>query len=188
MSNISQARGRPLSTDVAEAVHRAALEVVAESGLTRTSRSEIATRAGVSRQTLYNRWESVGDIVLEALLTRGEREIGSTDTRPSDDPKDRLRRYVGDLAAALDGWAAPGLRAVAALAQHDAAFAVRFRTDFLEPRRRRLADVVADACSGPDASPALTAELIAASMWYRLLVSGEPLDSRWIETMVDLVR
>ncbi|MGR8921761.1 MAG: TetR/AcrR family transcriptional regulator [Gammaproteobacteria bacterium] len=187
MPNKNQARGRPLSAEVAEATYGAALELVAERGLGGTSRREIAVRAGVSRQTLYNRWESVGDIVLEALLVRGEREIGGRDPADSRVPRERLRDYVADLAAALDGWAGPGVRAVAALAQQDGAFAERFRTRFLEPRHRRLLDVVAAACADTGQDPALVAELIAGSMWYRLVVSGEPLDARWVDAMTALV-
>jgi AcrR family transcriptional regulator len=186
MPNNNQGRGRPLSANVTEAVHRTALELVSESGLTGTSRREIAVRAGVSRQTLYNRWESVGDIVLEALLVGGEREIGTGTSKSQGNPRKRLHAYITGLAKALSGWAAPGLRAVAASAQQDEAFAQRFRERFLEPRHRRLVEVVEAACT-PDQDPAVIAELIAGSMWYRLLVSGEALDSAWVGAMVALL-
>lgn len=169
-------------------VHRAALELVTETEFTRISRREIALRAGVSRQTLYNRWHSVGDIVLEALLERGEREVGIT-AAPSGDPLRQLHSYLNSLAEAVDGWARPGLKAVAALAQQDAAFATRFQQQLLAPRHQRLLDVVLAACEhDPTCDAVRIAELIAASMWYRLLVSNEALDSAWVEMMVDVTK
>ncbi len=142
---------------------------------------------GVSRQTLYNRWETVGDIVLDALLTRGEHEIGLDDRDPAtSSATDYLPRCIEELAAALTSWAAPGLKAVAALAQRDAAFAERFRTGFVEPRRQRLAEVVCAACAGSDKDAPMLTEFIVASMWYRLLMTGQPLDERWIDNMVAL--
>lgn len=189
MSNKNQGgstRGRPRSPNVTEAVHATALALVAEAGLASITRSEIATRAGVSRQTLYNRWDTVGDIVLEALLVLGEREIGpSADTDEMPGPV-ALRVYIAGLAAALNDWAAPGLKAVTALAQQDAVFAERFREHFLAPRHRRLLAVVAAHCRQPQEA-ALLAELVAGSMWYRLLVSGQLLDDAWVDAMVALV-
>ena len=183
----STLRGRPLSTDVTDAVFRTALEIVNEDGLAKASRREIATRAGVSRQTLYNRWPSVGDIVLEALLVRAEREIGAAEGERTRNPRARLRKYVTGLADALNRWAAPSLTAVAALAQQDAAFAMRFRERFLERRHQRLVSVVAAACSTEQDANEI-AELIAASMWYRLMLSGQALDAAWVDSMVALVQ
>jgi AcrR family transcriptional regulator len=179
-------RGRPLSSDVTDAVFTTALEIVGESGLAKVSRREIAARAGVSRQTLYNRWPSVGDIVLEALLARAEREIGTDDGGGNQSPRTQLRNYVSGLAGALNRWAAPCLVAVAALAQQDAAFAQRFRERFLERRHQRLVAMVAAACSDEQDATRI-AELIAGSMWYRLMLSRQPLDAAWIESMVALV-
>jgi len=169
-------------------VYRAALDLVAESDLSRSSRSEITTRAKVSRQTLYNRWESVGDIVPEALRARGAREIGTTDTVRPTTSGERLHDYVDGLAAALNRWAAPGLKATPAPAQQDPAVAALVRTEFIEPRQRWLVEVVEYACEKAQHDPEAVAALIAASIWYRLLVSGRLLNAAWVKAMVSLVQ
>ncbi|MEM9041964.1 MAG: TetR-like C-terminal domain-containing protein [Actinomycetota bacterium] len=143
-------------------------------GITRTT---VADGAGVSRQTLYNRWSTVADIVLDALLDRAERTIGVTETS--------LTSYLTDLAAAAGGWARPGLRAVATFAQSDPVFAGRFRTDFLPTRHGALRRAV--GAEVPDANVAdRVSELIAASMWYRILVIDAALDQEWINAMTSL--
>ena len=185
MSSKGQVKGRPLSTEVADAVFKAALDLIEESGLEQITRLQIANRAQVSRQTLYNRWASVGDIVLDALVARGEREIGGKDQGEVKlEPRAALREYVSGLAEALQGWAAPGLKAVAALAQQDAKFGQRFRHDFIARRHGRLLQAVTEACDKPAQNPLLIAEFIAASMWYRLLISGQALDQGWVDAML----
>ena len=143
-------------------------------GITRTT---VADGAGVSRQTLYNRWPTVADIVLDALLERAERTIGIAETS--------LTSYLTDLAAAAGGWARPGLRAVATSAQSDAVFAGRFRTDFLPARHGALRRAVGAEVPDGDVADRVS-ELIAGSMWYRILVIDAALDQEWIDAMTSL--
>lgn len=136
----------------------------------------------MSRQTLYNRWETVADIVLDALTHRAGREIVGLD---EDTQQRSLRVYLDEFATAVNGWARPALRAVAALAQHDDRFAMRFREDFIRVRHNRLLDAVTDA--GLTIEPVTAAEGIAGSMWFRLLITDQQLDAAWMNSMCDLV-
>ncbi|MFE3223000.1 TetR/AcrR family transcriptional regulator [Nocardia sp. NPDC059228] len=73
------------STEPSSAVDRAILDAaracVAEFGVRRTTLTEVARRAGVSRPTVYRRWPDTGSLVAD-LLVRELREIIS-DTAPS---------------------------------------------------------------------------------------------------------
>ncbi|WP_330182656.1 TetR/AcrR family transcriptional regulator [Nocardia sp. NBC_01503] len=66
------------STEPATAVDRAILDAaracVAEFGVRRTTLTEVARRAGVSRPTVYRRWADTGSLVAD-LLVRELREI-----------------------------------------------------------------------------------------------------------------
>ena len=99
--------------------------------------SGLAQRAGVSRQTLYNRWPTVPDLVLDALLEAAEGEVVV-------DGDGGLAGYLTRLAGAVDGWARPGLRAIGAYAQSDQRFAARFRNEFLAVRHGRLVEAIGD--------------------------------------------
>lgn len=175
-------RGRPLSRQVERAVFDEALRLVALDDASEVTLRAIADGAGVSRQTLYNRWCSTADIVLEALIDRAAVTvgvIGHTD----------LRTYLERLADAVNGWARPGLRTVAAYAQLDREFAERFRSRFLDTRHAALTDVVQDAQPLRAARHAeQTAELIAGSLWFRLIITDQPLDDAWIDQMTALAR
>lgn len=73
------------STEPSSAVDRAILDAaracVAEYGVRRTTLTEVARRAGVSRPTVYRRWADTGSLVAD-LLVRELREI-IVDTSPS---------------------------------------------------------------------------------------------------------
>ncbi|MEU1207307.1 TetR/AcrR family transcriptional regulator [Nocardia sp. NPDC005825] len=73
------------STEPSSAVDRAILDAaracVAEFGVRRTTLTEVARRAGVSRPTVYRRWADTGSLVAD-LLVRELREI-IADTAPS---------------------------------------------------------------------------------------------------------
>ena len=176
-----------MSEDVTSAVHSAVLDLVAQHGLGEVSRTAVASRAGVSRQTLYNRWESVGDMLLSALLTRAEGEIGSS-VGGEPDPSESTRGYLRDFASAVNTWASSGLRGVVAHALRDPAFERRFREEFLAPRHGRLVAAVESAAGLAGVDGHQVAELIAGSMWYRLLVTGQPLDEDWVDAMTTLAR
>ena len=172
-------RGRPLSATVEQSVFDETLRLVAETTPDALTRRAIADGAGVSRQTLYNRWPTTADILLDALLERASHTIGIGE-------RTDIRSYLGDLAGAVNGWARPALRAVVTFAQSDPRFARRFHDEFLATRHRALTAAVTTSSSDPSRSD-LDAELIAASMWYRVLIVDAELDARWVDDMTRLV-
>jgi AcrR family transcriptional regulator len=62
--------GRPANQDASTALKAVALRRVRELGYEKISVSEIIEQAGVARQTLYNRWNTKADLVLEAVFER----------------------------------------------------------------------------------------------------------------------
>jgi AcrR family transcriptional regulator len=180
MSTNDVARGRPLSDEVTTSVFAAVVAAAEGSDIRSVSRSQIAVAAGVSRQTLYNRWDSVGDILLDALLDRAQREITLREPALTS----TLETYLQDLTAAVNGWAKNGLRCIAGLAQTDRRFAKRFRTVLINPRHQRLTQAVAASLSDQSVDVEFVAELIAGSMWYRLLVTQQSLDNEWSKRII----
>ncbi len=181
MSTNSRTLGRPLSDRVQSDVFEAALRAINDAGIADVSLALLAEQAGVSRQTLYNRWGSVANIVLEALLDRGEQRISDEGS----DGKPSLEKYLTSLSDAVSGWAKPGLRSLAALAQSDVEFAARFRNTLIEPRHARLTSAISKDVTVPEHADRI-AELIAGSMWFRLLISGQELDAAWVTSMCEV--
>jgi AcrR family transcriptional regulator len=65
---------------VREAVHRAVLEVVAEDGVDQVGIPEISRRAGVRDSSIYRRWGTRENLILDALLAASERTLPVPDT------------------------------------------------------------------------------------------------------------
>ncbi|GAA3761016.1 AcrR family transcriptional regulator [Spinactinospora alkalitolerans] len=77
--------------ELVAAIHEAALEETVEHGLGRLSMEGIARRAGTAKTSLYRRWSSPEDIVIEALYR----------TYPMEEPSPGADDLRGDLIAAL---------------------------------------------------------------------------------------
>lgn len=62
-----RAPGRPRSVEAHEAILSATLDLVHEAGIGRLSMDDVAARAGVSKATIYRRWDSKESMILDAL-------------------------------------------------------------------------------------------------------------------------
>lgn len=82
------------------AIFDAARACVAEFGVRRTTLTEVARRAGVSRPTVYRRWPDTGSLVSE-LLVRELREILICTTPDGGDARARLVGSVVSGAARI---------------------------------------------------------------------------------------
>ncbi|NSY93519.1 TetR/AcrR family transcriptional regulator [Agrobacterium tumefaciens] len=62
-------RGRTQDKSRDDAIIEAALELLAEKGYNGLTMTDVATRAGVSKATLYRRWTAKADVVADAVAT-----------------------------------------------------------------------------------------------------------------------
>lgn len=166
-----------------QAILTAALEVCRDVGYEATSVEAIARLAEVGKQTIYRWWPSKGMLLLDALQTRA----GETGTFP--DTGD----VVADMASQIHAVGrlfshpdlAPVVRAIVAGQQSDPAIAERFRDELLEPRRASAAQRLTLAAERgelpPEPDPTHLIELLYAPLYYRLLVTHEPLDAAYVE-------
>lgn len=116
------------------AIHQAALDETAEHGVGRLTMEGIARRAGTAKTSLYRRWSSPEDIVLDALYRAYPQETVSPDA-------DDLR---GDLIAALTL-----MRDTVMHGQHGAVMTALLAESAHRPDiRRRLYTEVFDARGG----------------------------------------
>ncbi|NDU73451.1 TetR family transcriptional regulator [Actinomadura sp. DSM 109109] len=95
----SNRHNRPAVRTPDDAVLDAARDCVLAVGVRRTTLTDIARRAGVSRMTLYRRWPDVRTIVAD-LMTREWTGIGEA-LRPPDDGRPVRPRLVDGLVAGV---------------------------------------------------------------------------------------
>jgi AcrR family transcriptional regulator len=91
---VSNPPGRPRDAKVSESILDAALRQLADIGYARMSMESVAHEAGVSRSTVYRRYQDKADLVTAAIA----QNAGTIDTAgPSSDPKADLVRFLREF-------------------------------------------------------------------------------------------
>jgi AcrR family transcriptional regulator len=172
------------------AIVAATQELLVEVGYRELTIEGIAARAGVGKQTIYRWWPSRAALALEAYLGGSDAVL----QLPPDngDVREDVRRLLGWLVAVL---AEPiGGRVLAGLIadlQHDPELAERFHRDVVPARRRAmLAALERGRERGDlraDADLELAVDELHGAVFYRLLLSGEPLDLAFTEQLAEQV-
>lgn len=181
--------GRKRSEDSRQAILSAAIDIVDEAGYAALSVEGIAKRAGTGKQTIYRWWPSKADVVMEALVTRADLRVGTLDHGNLADDLRALLRVSFGLSNS------PQMRTLLQIlmaeAQHDDAFAQRFREDFLDRRRRALGRILVRARERGEFTPrvplAVIIDAVLGALWYRIMAIPAPLDDVFAEHLVTLI-
>ncbi|WP_386679722.1 TetR/AcrR family transcriptional regulator [Loktanella sp. R86503] len=167
--------GRPVNAHAGDALKAAALRLVRLNGYDSVSITAITKEAGVARQTLYNRWNTKADLVLDAVFE--ETQDYAAPPR-EDDPRSARDLIEEFLIGVFSHLTANGdiLRALIAAAQLDASFQTTFYSKFVHPRERMITELLDRAKKqgelATDRDPDLVSSLIHGAFWYRLLNRG----------------
>lgn len=175
------------SEQARQAVLEAADGLLVEKGFTGLTMEGIAARAGVAKQTVYRWWPSKTDVLVDAFLQDLAEELTPPD---HGDLTLDLRAYLRQLAHFL-GQSDPGavFRALIAQTQHDPAFAADFRARYLDEQRRRdrlpLERAVQRGQLPTDLDLTAETDQLVGPLYYRVLVTGEPIDEDFLDRLVD---
>ena len=181
-----QARRRNAAAE--RAILDAADELLAERGFAGTSIEAVAARAGVGKQTIYRWWPTRADLILDAYLERTERELPGPPApgTATEQLRGLLRGLVTILGDTDSGRIVAGL---VAQAQHDPAFASRFRDRFIARRRQILAAVLEHGQATGELRADLDLDVAIDAFYgpiiYRLLFAHAPLDRTFADTLTD---
>jgi AcrR family transcriptional regulator len=166
----------------------ATLAELAEGGYAALSLERVALRAGVHKTTLYRRWGSREQLVLEAMLERAAEHIAVPDTGSLREDLLELARTAAANAASPE--VAAMARAVAAESPHDSALATA-NTRFWAERLALDGAIVeraierGEVVAGTD--PRHVIEAVIGPIHLRLLLTGEPVDDAFLARIVDVV-
>jgi AcrR family transcriptional regulator len=169
------------------AVLQAADGLLVELGFAGVTIEGIAGRAGVAKQTIYRWWDSKTDILFDALAVDAAEYFTIPD---HGDLGSDLRDQLAQLATFLTSTDAGAVcRAIAGQAQHDPAVAARFTAEFAAPQRERERVPFLRARRrgelGPAADIDLAIDQLAGPVYYRVLVTGQPVPRQFTDALVD---
>jgi AcrR family transcriptional regulator len=181
--------GRPVEARATQAALDSALDLIAERGLHGVTTNAVAERARTSKATMYRRWPTKDALIADAIGTLVNRQIEIPDTGSlAGDLHELLREavelYSTPRAAAL----MPELLAGVA---RDPGLADAVRSGFLPGRRRALEQVLRRAAERgelrDDVDHDLCLDLLGGVVFYRLLVTGGPLDDRLADDLTTVL-
>ncbi|MEV0700809.1 TetR/AcrR family transcriptional regulator [Saccharopolyspora sp. NPDC050389] len=169
-----------------DAILRAAIDLCVDQGYSAVTIEAIAARARVGKPTVYRWWRSKNAVLLDALLEMWAAPI--VPLPESDDVAGDLRTWLHRLA---DTFNDPRLRAVITgvigAAQHDPQLKNAIRERIHTPLRSgNQSRIVAAQRAGllPEIDPELLEDSLVAPLWYRMLVSGAPLDHEYADAIL----
>ena len=180
--------GRPRDERADKAILSATLELMAESGVHDLRVDDVASRAGVGKATIYRRYRSKDELIMAAVAGLVS-EITVPDTGETRADllalmQGAVRVYRGSVEAGV----MPNL--VEAMSR-DAELARLVRERFLTGRRAALQAVLERGIERGDLRADLDVDLaldvLGGPLFYRLLITGGPIDEQLAEGVVELI-
>jgi AcrR family transcriptional regulator len=180
--------GRPREERAGRAIVAATLDLIAEHGVRDLRMDDVAERARVGKATIYRRYRSKDELVTAAIAALVS-EIKVPDTGST----------RGDLLALMQGAVEVYSRSIEAAVMpslvdamsRDAGLARAVRERLLAGRRTALRALLGRGVERGDLRPDLDVELaldvLGGPLFYRLLVTGAPIDQELAEGVVELI-
>ncbi|GAA1561251.1 TetR/AcrR family transcriptional regulator [Kribbella hippodromi] len=176
-------RGRPRDAGVEGRVLAAAMSEMRARGYDGMSIERIAERAGVAKSTLYRRWPSKAELVMSMIA-------GLTDAvafDPTGDPRHDLTEFVAGIAAALDSIPTALVADLVAAAAREPRVGEGVRA-LWAGRHAVVATAIGrfqdEGLMPVHADPRVVVDQLVGALYYRLLITGEPIDPAYVRALV----
>ncbi|MCV7192726.1 TetR/AcrR family transcriptional regulator C-terminal ligand-binding domain-containing protein [Mycolicibacterium brumae] len=166
-----------------DAVHQAVLEMVIEGGVDKIGIPEISRRAGVRDSTIYRRWQTRENLVVDALLAASQRTLRVPDTGTLHGD---LSTFASELIDYLNTPLGDGLtRTLAYIPESEATR--QARETFWASRFQEILPMLARATERgelpADADGRALMELLVAPIHFRHLLTRQPADHAFAERL-----
>jgi AcrR family transcriptional regulator len=182
-------RGRPRQASARKAIVDATLELLAERGFQAATIEAIAERAGVGRNTIYRRWASKEELIVDAL----QELFVDLDFQEDGDVYSLLLDWIRDFVRVFgDPLYGRILPVVLGELQQNPDFARVYSEQIVQPRYDALLEFLRAAVERgelrPDADPEQIVDLLAAPPFVRALPVGlPPVSERYAEELLETI-
>lgn len=178
------------SARVRAAVFGATLQLLVEKGFENLSIIEVAARSGVNASSIYRRWGNKVNLAVEAILSSEEGYVPIPDTGSVRADLVQLLRELRTYHRSPEGRALAVVNA--SLAQHEGTPELKeARLKYWQAMFDRIDEIYRRAIRRGELNERVdtrfVTQVLIAPFFLRLLITGEELDERLPERMVDLV-
>jgi AcrR family transcriptional regulator len=185
-------RGRPRRAEARDTILDATLELLAERGFHATTMDAIAERAGVGKNTIYRRWPTKDDLVIDAVLYFTA--VLELRTGPDDDIYASLLDYTQRVERLFEeSFVNRLIPSLLGELQRDPAFAHAYAERVVKPLRAPVVALLELARERgelrPDVDPDQVADLLVGPGFFRMLFAfGLPeTEPTYAETLLDAI-
>ncbi|SCX61024.1 transcriptional regulator, TetR family [Klenkia marina] len=180
--------GRPRDPSRDGVIRAAILRLLAEVGYNSLTMDAVAAEAGVGKATIYRRWRTKSDLVVDTIA---EMSREGTPTPDTGSLAEDLRVMLRSLVDVVNGPTGAASLSLLSTLPHQPALAQAFREGPLAEWRDGLAEVWRRAEArgevAPGAASSAVAQAASGLVVQRWLLTGEPLDEAYVETVLDTV-
>ena len=165
--------GRPRSEASHQAIIRATLELLLETGYRALTMEGVRARAGVGKATIYRRWSSKAELVRDVIVFMHD-DVAAPDTGSLRGDYEGLAARV--RSAAHRAGAATLMPRLLGDVANDPELRAIFYDNLVEPRRAQMRTILQRAVERgeirDDVDVELMIDLFAGPVIYRLLITG----------------
>ncbi|WP_051343254.1 TetR/AcrR family transcriptional regulator [Pseudonocardia spinosispora] len=180
-------RPRRRGEELNEAIYQATIDELAEVGWTDLTMDRIATRAKASKGSLYRRWPSRTELVIDAMRSRQP----SYPTPESGDLRTDLLTLLHTIAEHLEGPRGEAMRGLHAEVTRSPELMRTLRTELTDATQPPMMEVLRRGVVRQEVRPGALTPLVAkvgpSLIRQQFLAFGAPIDRQYIEDVVDQV-
>jgi AcrR family transcriptional regulator len=180
--------GRPRDPSRDSVIRAAILRLLAEVGYGSLTMDAVASEAGVGKATIYRRWRTKQDLVVDTIsdLNRAEATPPDTGSLEGD-----LRAMLHSLVASISGPTGAATLSLLSTVPHHPALAEAFRSGPIAVWQQSFTQIFERAAERGEAPEGLAGSVIgettSALLVQRWLLTGRPVDEAYADEVLDTV-
>jgi AcrR family transcriptional regulator len=180
--------GRPRDPSRDGVIRAAILRLLADVGYGSLTMDAVASEAGVGKATIYRRWRTKQDLVVDTIsdLNRAEATTPDTGSLEGD-----LRAMMHQMVSMIGGPTGAATLSLLSTIPHQPALAQAFQDGPLAVWRKAFEELWARAEARGDVGPGMAnsviAETTSALMVQRWLLTGRPVDAAFADEVLETV-
>jgi AcrR family transcriptional regulator len=181
--------GRPRDPRLDEAISQATIDLLATYGYEAFSMEAVAARAGTTKTAIYRRWPSKAALVADVFDTRAKTKVAVPDTG---NLRDDLLAYLRSVITALTSEpVGPAVLNMVVAAGTHPDLAELLHQGWVRLRRQVVTAILDAAVARgevrDDVDAEIAADLLLGPIYYRLLVTGDPVRPALAAKLVDAI-
>jgi AcrR family transcriptional regulator len=180
--------GRPRDPSRDGVIRAAILRLLADVGYGALTMDAVASEAGVGKATIYRRWRTKQDLVVDTISDLNRAEASAPDTGSLEGD---LRQMLRSLVSVINGPTGAATLSLLSTVPHQPALAQAFQNGPLAVWRQCFEEIWARAEQRGEVRPgvagSVAAETTSALLVQRWLLTGRTVDDAFADEVLDTV-